>query len=371
MTKLGQDTGRPVWFLLTDRPTDPVRWQRLMDGVRKARAQGAIVTAQVAGRPVGVMLGVDTALNPFSIRPSYQALLKLPAGGAAGAAAGSRRCARRSWPTRRRRSWCSGCRSSASTSPPAGTACSSMGDPPDYEPEASEQHRRDGAALQPHAGRGRLRLPGRRAGQVPVLPDRRLQRGQPRHHPHHADLAARRCSGCRTAARTAPRSSMPVVPSWMLIALGPRSEARARPAAGADRQAADQRDRGLLRFRRSRAAGAGTEGRCQRDRLRAPAAARAGDPLRPARRRAAAGAAGRRLHRHARVRRAGVRARRLHRRDARPAGARGGDPPPGPPRFAEREPVPLSRAAGEGGEGRCPTAPDRSCGTRRRRRRPP
>src|SRR3978361_1329662 len=79
MTKLGQDTGRPVWFLLTDRPTDKIRWKRLMDGVHKARARGPMVTAQVAGRPVGVMLGVDTALNPFSIRPSYQALLRLPA----------------------------------------------------------------------------------------------------------------------------------------------------------------------------------------------------------------------------------------------------------------------------------------------------
>jgi len=37
-----------------------------------------MVTAQVAGRPVGVLLGIDTALNPFSIRPSYQALLQLP-----------------------------------------------------------------------------------------------------------------------------------------------------------------------------------------------------------------------------------------------------------------------------------------------------
>ena len=41
MTKLGQDTGRPVWFLLTDRPTDLVRWRRLMEGVRTARAEGA------------------------------------------------------------------------------------------------------------------------------------------------------------------------------------------------------------------------------------------------------------------------------------------------------------------------------------------
>jgi N-acyl-D-amino-acid deacylase len=78
MTKLGKETGRPVWFLLTDRPTDGERWRRLMDGVRAARAQGAYVTAQVPGRPVGVLLGADTALNPFTIRPSYQRLLKLP-----------------------------------------------------------------------------------------------------------------------------------------------------------------------------------------------------------------------------------------------------------------------------------------------------
>jgi N-acyl-D-amino-acid deacylase len=78
MTKFGQDTGRPIWFLLTDRPTDMTRWKRLIGGVHKARAAGAKVTAQVPGRPVGVLLGIDTALNPFSIRPSYQALLKLP-----------------------------------------------------------------------------------------------------------------------------------------------------------------------------------------------------------------------------------------------------------------------------------------------------
>ena len=78
MTKFSKESGRPAWFLLTDRPTDLERWRRLMDGVHKARAEGGSVTAQIAGRPVGVMLGIDTALNPFSIRPSYQALLKLP-----------------------------------------------------------------------------------------------------------------------------------------------------------------------------------------------------------------------------------------------------------------------------------------------------
>ncbi len=48
MTKFGQDTGRPVWFLLTDRPTDKVRWRRLMDGVHRARADGA--NGHCAGR---------------------------------------------------------------------------------------------------------------------------------------------------------------------------------------------------------------------------------------------------------------------------------------------------------------------------------
>jgi len=79
MTKIAKETGRPVWFLLTDRPNDAERWRRLMAGVHEARSQGAMVTAQIAGRPVGVMLGIDTALNPFSIRPSWNDLLKLPA----------------------------------------------------------------------------------------------------------------------------------------------------------------------------------------------------------------------------------------------------------------------------------------------------
>ncbi|MBV8888564.1 MAG: amidohydrolase family protein [Alphaproteobacteria bacterium] len=77
MTRLSKETGRPVWFLLTDRPTDPGRWRRLMAGVHQARAAGADLIAQVAGRPVGAILGIATSLNPFSTRPSYQALESL------------------------------------------------------------------------------------------------------------------------------------------------------------------------------------------------------------------------------------------------------------------------------------------------------
>ena len=77
LTKLARETGRPVWFLLTDRYEDPGRWRRLMQAVHAARAKGLPLTAQIAGRPIGVMMGIGTALNPFTVRPSYKQIESL------------------------------------------------------------------------------------------------------------------------------------------------------------------------------------------------------------------------------------------------------------------------------------------------------
>ena len=78
ITRLGKETGRPIWFLLTDRPTDPPRRRRILAGVHAARDAGASVTAQVACRPVGVILGIATSLNPFAIRERYKPWEALP-----------------------------------------------------------------------------------------------------------------------------------------------------------------------------------------------------------------------------------------------------------------------------------------------------
>jgi N-acyl-D-amino-acid deacylase len=78
MRKLAKETGRPVWFLLTDRYSDPERWRRLIKAVHAARADGLPLSAQMAGRPIGVMMGIGTALNPFTVRPSYKHLESLP-----------------------------------------------------------------------------------------------------------------------------------------------------------------------------------------------------------------------------------------------------------------------------------------------------
>ena len=76
--QVARESGRPVWFLLTDRSYDPQRWRRLMDGVRAGRAENLPLYAQVAGRPVGLTLGLNTSLNPFGLREGYAEVAKLP-----------------------------------------------------------------------------------------------------------------------------------------------------------------------------------------------------------------------------------------------------------------------------------------------------
>jgi N-acyl-D-aspartate/D-glutamate deacylase len=79
MRQLHKDTGRPLWFLLTDRASDPQRWRRLIGHTHAARADGAAISAQVAARQVGLILGLRTTLNPFTARPGFVALAHLDA----------------------------------------------------------------------------------------------------------------------------------------------------------------------------------------------------------------------------------------------------------------------------------------------------
>ena len=90
MTKLGQDTGRPVWFLLTDRPTDPVRWQRLMDG-RAHRPRAGRDCHRAGRRPsgrrhAGRRYRAQSVLDPAELPGAAEA----PCRGAPCAAAGPR-----------------------------------------------------------------------------------------------------------------------------------------------------------------------------------------------------------------------------------------------------------------------------------------
>ena len=133
MRKQAQETGRPVWFLLTDRYYDPQRWRRLIKAVHEMRAEGLPVTAQMAGRPIGVMMGIGTALNPFTVRPSYKKLESLPIEEQRQRLRDPK-CGAQICPRSRRKPRSRSSRSSARSSPRRWDKFFVMGNPPDYEP---------------------------------------------------------------------------------------------------------------------------------------------------------------------------------------------------------------------------------------------
>ena len=70
MRQLAGRTGRPVVFAMTQNDHDPVSWQRMLDLCAEAAADGANVHPQIAGRPVNLLLGLQT-FHPFSYCPSW------------------------------------------------------------------------------------------------------------------------------------------------------------------------------------------------------------------------------------------------------------------------------------------------------------
>ena len=244
MRKLAKETGRPVWFLLTDRYEDPQRWRRLLKAVHEARAEGLPLSAQMAGRPIGVMMGIGTALNPFTVRPCYKALESLPIE--------EQRRRLRDPEMRRENSGgpsVGGRDRQARPVPPGrGAALRQVlrhGQPAGLRARPGKERRRHRAARRPRARGGRLRL---HAGgrPVPLFPGGELRHRRPRPDPGNAErpgLPARPLRRRRALHldRRCRRADL------YAHALGPRPLARATAAAGEAGQAPDQRDRRLLR----------------------------------------------------------------------------------------------------------------------------
>ena len=77
MRKLSAEIGRPVTFAMIQNETEPDQWKELMAESLDAVADGALCYPQVAARPFGLLIGLQTH-HPFAKRPSYVALADLP-----------------------------------------------------------------------------------------------------------------------------------------------------------------------------------------------------------------------------------------------------------------------------------------------------
>ena len=78
LSRLTRASGRPASFSMAQSNENPDAWRHVMQHLAEANAKGPPIRAQVYPRPIGVVLGFDLSVNPFSLCPSYQALAKLP-----------------------------------------------------------------------------------------------------------------------------------------------------------------------------------------------------------------------------------------------------------------------------------------------------
>ncbi|WP_315722610.1 MULTISPECIES: N-acyl-D-amino-acid deacylase family protein [unclassified Bradyrhizobium] len=78
MLRIAEQTSCPISFSVTQNDRAPQRWRQTLAEINAAAARGLSVTAQIAARPVGLLLGLELSRNPLQTHPSYQAIAHLP-----------------------------------------------------------------------------------------------------------------------------------------------------------------------------------------------------------------------------------------------------------------------------------------------------
>jgi N-acyl-D-aspartate/D-glutamate deacylase len=78
MLRVADNTKCPITFSITQNDKAPRRWRQTLDTINAAAGRGLSITAQIAARPVGLLLGLELSRNPFQTHPSYREIAKLP-----------------------------------------------------------------------------------------------------------------------------------------------------------------------------------------------------------------------------------------------------------------------------------------------------
>ena len=76
--RLVEVSGRPLSLSLAQNNRQPEAWRDLLAMIEAAVADGLPIRAQVAPRPVGLLLGLQSSFNPFSGHPSWREVAGRP-----------------------------------------------------------------------------------------------------------------------------------------------------------------------------------------------------------------------------------------------------------------------------------------------------
>ena len=78
LRRIVERSGRPLSVSLAQADVSPEGWKLLLGEIESANAAGLEMRAQVGPRPVGLLLGLELTLNPFSGHPIYQTIAAKP-----------------------------------------------------------------------------------------------------------------------------------------------------------------------------------------------------------------------------------------------------------------------------------------------------
>ena len=78
LRRMAEESGRPLSISLAQSDAAPDQWLQLLDLIGEATQQGLHLKAQVPVRAIGLMMGLQASLNPFSSHPSYRSIADLP-----------------------------------------------------------------------------------------------------------------------------------------------------------------------------------------------------------------------------------------------------------------------------------------------------
>ncbi len=78
LRRIMEKSGRPLSISLAQNDRAPDRWRQTLGLISQAADDGLPVKAQVCGRAIGLMLGLELTRNPFFTHPTYRKIAHLP-----------------------------------------------------------------------------------------------------------------------------------------------------------------------------------------------------------------------------------------------------------------------------------------------------
>ena len=75
MAQLTKETGRPISLAALIRKKSGMRMREILEFIDKRNAEGSHMVAQVAPRPAGTLMSLESSLHPFSTHRSYKRLM--------------------------------------------------------------------------------------------------------------------------------------------------------------------------------------------------------------------------------------------------------------------------------------------------------